>query len=83
LNNNLSLLNSGLDAALGANFVPQVPGQSGRFHCESAFRALQAVQGPGRQGSEQDSQCSTERQEELEQRSTLTHELEPAGLHAR
>jgi len=57
------LPNSGPDSPHGADTVPQVPGPGGRFRCEGTRGALQAVQGPGRQGPEQDSQGSTERQE--------------------
>lgn len=60
--------NSGLDPAHGADTVPQVPGPGGRFRCQGTRGALQAVQGPGRQGPEQDPQGSAKGQEgELEQ----------------
>ena len=54
----MSLLNSGLDTPHGADLVPQIPGQGGPFRREGARRALQAVHGPRRQGSEQDTKRS-------------------------
>lgn len=58
---NINSPNSGLDPPYGADIVPQVSGPGGRFRCKGTQGALQAVQGPGRQSSEQDSESYTKR----------------------